>query len=537
PVIGDVVGEGNDGFTVTLSSVGGTAIGTATGTIQNDDNSLGIAATTAAQVEGQSGTTNFTFTVTRSGTTTGAASASYAVTGSGTAPAVAADFVGGALPSGTVSFAAGETTKTITIPVAGDSAGESNEGFTVTLSSPSGATLDTASAAGIIQNDDASLAISTATSSQPEGNIGTTSYTFTVTYSGGSTGSASVAYAVTGSGSRQAAAADFEGGMLPTGTLNFAAGETSKTITVNAVADTVAEANEGFAVTLSGATGAAIITDRATATIENDDDSNRAPVVSRPLADPSASAGQAFSFTVPTATFSDPDRDALSYSASLSTDASLPAWLRFDSATRKFTGTPPSSATDLAVRITATDPGELSASDYFFLRMATSTNRTPTVTRGIPDQAAVKGGTFRYVIPSTTFKDPDGGRLTLRATQSTGAALPSWMTFTAGTRTFSGKIPANATKLTIRVTATDVGGLSVSDSFIVTARASRAPTAARSISGVSAVKEAGFHPMIPSADDRRPAVMADRIDGHRLARPLATVAPTLVTPPTGLLAG
>ena len=67
------------------------------------------------------------------------------------------DFIGGALPSGTVNFAAYEISKTITVDVAGDAIVEPDESFTVTLSNPStGAVLGTASASGTIQNDDAS---------------------------------------------------------------------------------------------------------------------------------------------------------------------------------------------------------------------------------------------------------------------------------------------------------------------------------------------------------------------------------------------
>jgi Ca2+-binding RTX toxin-like protein len=66
-----------------------------------------------------------------------------------------ADFVGGVLPSGTVTFLAGETSKTLTITVAGDTVFESDEAFTVTLTNPSaGSAITTASAGGIILNDD-----------------------------------------------------------------------------------------------------------------------------------------------------------------------------------------------------------------------------------------------------------------------------------------------------------------------------------------------------------------------------------------------
>ena len=117
--------------------------------------SLAIAATAASKAEGNTGSTPFTFTVTRSGDTTGASSATYTVSGSGANAANAADFTGGALPTGTVSFAAGQTSQLVTINVAGDTTVEANEGFTVTLSAPSaGTTIATAAATGIIMNDD-----------------------------------------------------------------------------------------------------------------------------------------------------------------------------------------------------------------------------------------------------------------------------------------------------------------------------------------------------------------------------------------------
>jgi len=110
---------------------------------------ISIAATSADTLEGNAGTTPFTFTVTRSAAT-GAASVDYAVSGS----AVSGGDFGGALPGGTVSFADGEASKVITIAVAGDSTVEDDEGFTVTLSNASGATLGTATANGTIRNDD-----------------------------------------------------------------------------------------------------------------------------------------------------------------------------------------------------------------------------------------------------------------------------------------------------------------------------------------------------------------------------------------------
>ena len=117
--------------------------------------SLAIAATDAAKVEGNSGLTPFTFTVTRTGT--GATTVDFAVTAAATSPAAATDFEGGAFAMGQVSFTATDgATKMITVNVNGDTDVESDEGFVVTLSSPTGgATITTAAANGTIQNDDA----------------------------------------------------------------------------------------------------------------------------------------------------------------------------------------------------------------------------------------------------------------------------------------------------------------------------------------------------------------------------------------------
>jgi len=234
---------------------------------------LALAATSAIKPEGNTGSTAYTFTVTRSGDVAQASTANWSVAGSGPTAASASDFVGGVLPTGTVSFAAGETSKTITVLAVGDSVAESSEGFTVALSSPSlGTTIGTASANGIIQNDDASLAIAAASAVKPEGNTGSTAYTFTVTRSGYVAQASTANWSVVGSGTNPASASDFVGGVLPTGTVSFASGQTSKTVTVLVAGDSVVESDEAFTVTLSNASaGTAMGTAAAAGTIQNDD--------------------------------------------------------------------------------------------------------------------------------------------------------------------------------------------------------------------------------------------------------------------------
>jgi hypothetical protein len=121
-------------------------------TITNDDTipvtSLSIG--DASVVEGDSGTTTAAFTVSRSGDTSQAASVQWlTVAGTGTA---GEDFV--AVGTTTLNFGPGETTKTVSVTVSGDTAVEGNETYVVRLGSPAGATIVDGSALGRITNDD-----------------------------------------------------------------------------------------------------------------------------------------------------------------------------------------------------------------------------------------------------------------------------------------------------------------------------------------------------------------------------------------------
>ena len=97
--------------------------------------------------EPASGSANASFTVTLSAAATSSVTVKYA-TGNGTAMA-GSDYTAG---SGTITFAAGQTSKTITVPVLADSLTESNETFTVTLSNPTGATLARGQAVGTVRD-------------------------------------------------------------------------------------------------------------------------------------------------------------------------------------------------------------------------------------------------------------------------------------------------------------------------------------------------------------------------------------------------
>ena len=107
---------------------------------------------------------------------------------------------------------------------------------------------------------------------------------------------------------------------------------------------------------------------------------------------------------------------------------------------------------------------------------------TPTVANAIPNRSAMMGTAFSYTFPADTFAiAPSGETLTYSATKSDGTALPSWLTFTAGTRTFSGTPQGTDVGGVVKVTA-KYGIDSVSDTFDIYVKTSNtAPTVANAI--------------------------------------------------------
>ena len=104
----------------------------------------------AAKKEGNSGTTSFVFTLTLSGSPLSTVTVDYA-TANGTALA-GTDYLAA---NGTVSFAPGVSTKTITVSVLGNTLRQPNKTFYVNLSNPSAnAYLGDSQAVGTIYNDD-----------------------------------------------------------------------------------------------------------------------------------------------------------------------------------------------------------------------------------------------------------------------------------------------------------------------------------------------------------------------------------------------
>ena len=167
----------------------------------------------------------------------------------------------------------------------------------------------------------------------------------------------------------------------------------------------------------------------------------------------------------------------MSYTAEQSDGSALPSWLAFTAASRSFSGTPTSGGT-ISVEVTASDGRGGTVSDTFDIAV----NTVPTVANEIPDQVATVGIAFSYAFPTNTFTDADSDTLSYTAEQSDGSALPSWLSFTAATRSFTGtpqSLDADAGTVSVRVTASDGRGGTVSDTFDVAVNT--APTVANAI--------------------------------------------------------
>ncbi len=184
---------------------------------------FGIVATSNAD---ENGSVPGTFTVTRSGNTTTAATLNYTISGT----AKSSDYT--PQLTGTVSFAANQTTATITItPVAGLST--SDETLTLALSSNAAYTIDPNAASATMTIKGLTTATSptfgiVATSNADEN--GSLPGTFTITRSGNTTTAATLNYTISGT----AKSSDYTPQL--TGTVSFAANQTTATITITPVA-------------------------------------------------------------------------------------------------------------------------------------------------------------------------------------------------------------------------------------------------------------------------------------------------------------
>ncbi|MEM8963802.1 MAG: Calx-beta domain-containing protein, partial [Acidobacteriota bacterium] len=263
-VLGDTAAEADETFTLRLANAVNAVIDRdqATATILADEVIATVAG--ASVVEGGAGTTGTVdVAVSLSAASVVPVSLDFATADHGGADAALAG-IDYQSQSGSLVFAPGETTKTITLTVLGDAEVENDESFDVRLSNAVNAGLGPA-ATVIVLDDDAVLTVGDAR--QNEGDAGVSTMLFTATLSKPVALPVSVDYQTVDDSA--VAGSDYT---ATSGTLSFAAGQTSATFTVDVLGDTVLESGELFTVELSNPVDVTVIDTSATGFIVDDDD-------------------------------------------------------------------------------------------------------------------------------------------------------------------------------------------------------------------------------------------------------------------------
>lgn len=259
------------------------------GTLLNDESQVSVAVAPIQALE--DGTQNLVYTFTRSGFTGSALTVNFSVGGTATFEGAEADYTATAnagtftfgATSGTLSFAAGETTRTVTIDPTVDNTQEANETVLLGVTGGTGYVVGTSTpATGTILNDEGSVSLSISPASVLEngvpGGSGIADLVYTFNRSTFTTSAVTVNFSVAGTavfGTDYTVSAPtgslftFNG---TSGTIQFGAGTTSRTLRITPVGDSVQELNEEIVLTLQDGTGYTSQTlDPVVGTIVNDD--------------------------------------------------------------------------------------------------------------------------------------------------------------------------------------------------------------------------------------------------------------------------
>ncbi len=169
--------------------------------------------------------------------------------------------------AGDLVFPPGVTSQTVSVPIPGDALTEADESFSLVLSAPSGATLESNQIQGVIHDFNALPLVQIQGTTIQEGNAGTSPANFVVTLSAPKSQPITVAYTTV-----DGTATSTKDYLAQSGTLTFNPGETQKTITVPVIGDTLDEPHNQFYVRLSAPVGAVIDVAQARCYIYNDDD-------------------------------------------------------------------------------------------------------------------------------------------------------------------------------------------------------------------------------------------------------------------------
>jgi hypothetical protein len=257
PVLADPFDGVNRTFFVTLSDPTNAVLGGSfkgTGTII--DVPPAVTVSSVSQAEGNSGTTPFPFTISLASPAAQSITVQYATAdGSGTA---GVDYQA---TSGSVTFTAGVTSQTVTVPVIGNTSPQPDRTFFLNVTGPQ----NSAQGTGTILDDDSGPLVSINNVMLSPGTSGTKLFPFTVNLSGPSNQPVTVQYA-TADGTALAGT-DYQ---AQSGTLSFSPGQTSQTINVAVNGNPTSGPDKVFAVNLTGVTNGRLTSTQGAGTILNE---------------------------------------------------------------------------------------------------------------------------------------------------------------------------------------------------------------------------------------------------------------------------
>ena len=263
-VLSDTVFEGDETFNVNLLFASNATIGDGVGlgTIVDNDPGPLISVSDAQVQEGDLGTfSDMVFTIALDQVWTSDVIVTY--TTEDVTATDGLDYVGA---SGTLTFAIGETSKEVVVPVIGDVTVETNETFNLKLVTVTNALVAKGIGVGTIIEDDAPPLVSVADTQVVEGNSGSTNMAFNVTLNHITSDVVVVDYTTV-----PVTATEIGDYTPQTGQVTFQPGETSKPVLVPVIGDTLFEGNETFELHLTAVTNASINDGIATGTIIDDE--------------------------------------------------------------------------------------------------------------------------------------------------------------------------------------------------------------------------------------------------------------------------
>jgi chitinase len=451
----DTVVGSNKTFTLNLTSPANATIATAsaTGTLVNNNAVVPTIGVTGGSVTVGGSPTTLPFTVTLSSSTTSTVTVDYA-TANGTAVA-GTDYTAA---SGVLTFSPGQTSKTVDVTVDADTAVGSNKTFTLNLTSPSNATIATASATGTLVNDNTVVTPPTINVTGGSVTVGSSAQAlaFTVALSASSTSTVTVDYA-TADGTA-IAGTDYT---AASGVLTFSPGQTSKTVDVTVAANTAVGPTKTFTLNLTSPSNATIATASATGTIVNN---NTAPVPSIGVTGGTATVGSSatsLAFTVSLST-SSTTTVSVNYATA---NGSATAGTDYVAASGTLTFSPGQTSKTVSVTIDAnTAPGStktftlnLSSPSNATIATASATgtidnnNTAPTPSISVANASVTQGSASSTTLPFIiTLSAPSTSTVTVAYATADGTAL-NGIDYQAasGTATFSPQSTTTTVNITI----------------------------------------------------------------------------------------